>query len=77
MKRISIDLHDMPVIQAKRQIQTILKNCKNDIDEIEVIHGFHSGDKILKYVRTDLKHPRIERKMLGLNNGITVLVLKK
>ena len=77
MKRISIDLHDMPVIQAKRQIQTILKNCKKDIDEIEVIHGFHSGDKILKYVRTDLKHPRIERKVLGLNNGITVLVLKK
>ena len=77
MKRISIDLHNMPVIQAKRQIQTILKNCKNDIDEIEVVHGFHSGDKILKYIRTDLKHPRIERKMLGLNNGITVLVLKK
>ncbi len=77
MKRISIDLHDMPVIQAKCQIQTVLKNCKKDTDEIEVIHGFHSGDKILKYVRTDLKHPRIQGKILGLNNGITILVLKK
>ncbi len=67
----------MPLIQARREMQLLLKTCPADTDEIEVIHGFHNGDRLLKYIRTELKHPRIERKLVGLNNGITVIVLRK
>lgn len=77
MKRISIDLHNMPLIQARREMQKLLKSCSSSVDEIEVIHGYNSGDKILRYIRTELKHPKIERKYIGLNNGVTNIILKK
>lgn len=77
MKRITINLHDMPLIQAQREMNRILKTCPKDTDEIEVIHGYHNGDRILRYIRFELKNPRISRKILGLNNGVTVIELKK
>lgn len=77
MKRITVNLHDMPLIQAQREMNRILKTCSKETDEIEVIHGFHNGDRILRYIRTELKHPRISKKILGMNNGVTLLELKK
>ncbi len=77
MKRITINLHDMPLIQAQREMNRILKTCPKDTDEIEVIHGYHNGDRILRYIRFELKNPRIIRKILGLNNGVTLIELKK
>jgi len=77
MKRLTKNLHDMPLIQARREMMNLLKTCPKDTDEIEVIHGYHNGDVILKYIRTELKHPRIERKILGLNNGTTLIILRK
>ncbi|MDD6081480.1 MAG: DNA mismatch repair protein MutS [Oscillospiraceae bacterium] len=77
MKRITINLHYMPLIQAQREMNRILKTCPKDTDEIEVIHGYHNGDRILRYIRFELKNPRIIRKILGLNNGVTLIELKK
>lgn len=77
MKRITINLHDMPLIQAQREMNRILKTCPKDTDEIEVIHGYHNGDRILRYIRFELKNPRISKKILGLNNGVTLIELKK
>lgn len=77
MKRITINLHDMPLIQAQREMNRLLKTCPKDTDEIEVIHGYHNGDRILRYIRFELKNPRISRKILGLNNGVTLIELKK
>ena len=77
MKRITINLHDMPLIQAQREMNRLLKTCPKDTDEIEVSHGYHNGDRILRYIRFELKNPRIIRKILGLNNGVTLIELKK
>lgn len=77
MKRITINLHDMPLIQAQREMNRLLKTCPKDTDELEVIHGYHNGDRILRYIRFELKNPRISRKILGLNNGVTLIELKK
>lgn len=77
MKRITINLHDMPLIQAQREMNRLLKTCPKDTDEIEVIHGYHNGDRILRYIRFELKNPRISRKILGLNNGVTLIELEK
>lgn len=77
MKRITKDLHGMPLIQAQREMNSLLKTCPKDTDEIEVIHGYNNGDRILRYIRTELRHPRIDKKILGLNNGSTLLLLKK
>ncbi|MCI6581996.1 MAG: Smr/MutS family protein [Oscillospiraceae bacterium] len=77
MKRITINLHYMPLIQAQREMNRLLKTCPKDTDEIEVIHGYHNGDRILRYIRFELKNPRISKKILGLNNGVTLIELKK
>ena len=77
MKRITINLHDMPLIQAQREMNRLLKTCPKDTDEIEVIHGYHNGDRILRYIRFELKNPRISKKILGLNNGVTLIELEK
>ena len=77
MKRKTINLHDMPLTQAQREMNRLLKTCPKDTDEIEVIHGYHNGDRILRYIRSELKHPRINKKILGLNNGVTIIELKK
>lgn len=77
MKRITINLHDMPLIQAQREMNRLLKTCPKDTDELEVIHGYHNGDRILRYIRFELKNPRISKKILGLNNGVTLIELKK
>lgn len=74
---IKADLHGMPVIQAKREMQILLKTCPKNITEIEVVHGYINGQALQKYIRRELSHPRIERKIIGMNNGSTTLILKK
>lgn len=76
MKYLTLDLHGKTFLQAKKEVLDILKNCPADTVSIEIIHGYHSGDEIQKYIRNDLKHKRIERKSIGLNNGSTTLILK-
>lgn len=75
MKTISIDLHGMTAAEAKALLLRELKSCPKNVAEIEVVHGFNGGQALLKMFR-GLSHPKIERKILGLNNGVTVLILK-
>jgi hypothetical protein len=76
MKNISVDLHGMTADEGKSSLLRLLKSCPADTEQIEVIHGCHRGTVLLDMVRS-LKHPRIDRKILGLNNGVTVILLKK
>ncbi len=76
MKYLTLDLHGKSLVQARKEVLDILKKCPADTVSIEIIHGFHNGDVIQKYIRRDLKHKRIERKSIGLNNGSTTLILK-
>lgn len=73
---IKADLHGMPVIQAKREMMQLLKTCPKNIKEIEVVHGYINGQALQKYIRKELTHPRIERKVFGMNNGSTTIILK-
>ena len=74
---LKIDLHGMPVIQARREIQSLLKTCPKNITQIEVVHGYINGQALQKFIRKELTHPKIERKVFGMNNGSTTLILKK
>jgi len=76
MKR-EVDLHNMSLIEARSYLKTYLNNLPKEVDEIDVIHGFHSGSHLQKLVRKDFGHKRIERKILGLNNGLTTFMIKK
>lgn len=70
-----IDLHGHTAESAKRLLTSRLSQLSNDVREVTVIQGYHGGTKLLETVRS-FKHYRIERKILGLNNGETVFVIK-
>lgn len=72
MKTISVDLHGMTSEEA---ILNILKTCPGNVDEIEIIYGYNIGTVLSDMVR-GLFHPRIERKIPEMNNGVAVYVEK-
>ncbi len=72
---ITLDLHGMTVQQAKKELQSVLKECPKHVKEVEVIHGYHGGQALQQYVRS-IKHPKVQRVIVGLNHGQTTLLLK-
>jgi len=72
---LTVDLHGMTVSEARATLLRELKSCPKTVSEIDVIHGFKGGQELLKMVRS-FSHPRIERKILGLNNGSTTFKLR-
>lgn len=74
---IQVDIHGMRAAEAKRQLERLIAAADKDIREIVVIHGYHSGSALRDMVRRELQHPRIQQKILSLNQGETTLLLKK
>ncbi len=74
---LEVDLHGMTAIEAKIYLQKIFKSLSSNITEVVVIHGNNRGDKLANMVRREFKHKRIDRKILSLNGGITILKIKK
>ena len=74
---LEVDIHGMRVWQAKEELEALLDRCGGDVHEIVVIHGYHGGSALKNMVRSELRHPRIQQKILSLNQGETTLLLKK
>lgn len=73
---LEVDIHGMTVLEAKRELTGLLTRCDKKTHEIDVIHGCHGGTALLNFIRKEFKHPRLEKKILSLNNGMTTLVIK-
>ena len=74
---IEADIHGMRVLEAKRELETLIGRADKSIREIVVIHGYHGGSALKNMVRSELRQPRIQQKILSLNQGETTLLLKK
>lgn len=74
---ITIDLHEMTVAEAEYYLEKELDTLPEYVKVVEVVHGFHKGRAILNMVRKEFKHPRIKRKYLGFNGGVTRFELNK
>ncbi len=72
---IELDLHGHTTESAKAKLNDTLKHLPKDVREIQVIHGYRGGTALRDTVRK-YSHPKIERKILGLNQGITTLIIK-
>lgn len=72
---MELDIHGMTVQQAKKEIQSVLKSCPKIVREIDIIHGYNGGNALQQYVRS-IKHPKVDRVIIGLNNGKTTLILR-
>lgn len=74
---LTVDIHGMYSADAKRQLERLLSHAGRDVNEIVVIHGYSHGQVLKNMVRIQLKHPRIQSKLLSLNQGQTRILLKK
>lgn len=71
--QLIIDIHGMTENEAK----AFLISKLNSIEQLVIIHGYRTGNVLANMVRKKLKHPKIHRKILTLNSGETILILKK
>ncbi len=73
--KVTIDLHDMELLEATYHLEKLFETLPSNIKEVIVIHGYHKGQVLLNMVRKEFKHPRIKKKVIPLNKGITLLYL--
>lgn len=71
-----LDLHGQTLDSARKLLDATLKALPADVREVEVIHGYHQGTALRTLVR-NYKHPKIQQKILGLNQGSTVFLIRK
>lgn len=74
---LTVDIHGMRSDDAKRQLERLLSRAGKDVREIVVIHGYSHGQVLKNMVRLELKHARIQSKLISLNEGQTRLLLKE
>lgn len=73
-----LDLHGMSVVQAKVCVDAALRRADKSVYRIRLIHGYHRGNALQTELRKVYKsHPKVLRIELGLNSGITELVLRE
>ncbi|NLP25941.1 MAG: Smr/MutS family protein [Clostridiales bacterium] len=73
---LTVDLHGMTVTEARSELLRVLKSCPKHIKEIDVIHGYTKGQALQNLIRREFSHPKIERKIITMNNGSTTFILK-
>lgn len=71
-----IDIHGMTVNEAISELDYYLEYLPDDVKEVVVIHGYRQGKRLLEMVRKEFQHDRIERKIVSMNPGITVFLIK-
>ena len=76
-QRYRMDIHSYTLEEAIITIQNILDNLEYNKKVIIVIHGYSTGSILLKGIRNNLQHDRIEKIIPALNPGITLIYLKK
>ena len=75
---ITIDLHGMTCYQAQVAIDAALRRAGRSTYRLELVHGYHGGSPIREMIRrTYPRHPKELRLELGLNPGVTELVLRE
>jgi DNA-nicking Smr family endonuclease len=75
---LELDVHEMNRFQAKAYIDSRLKQAKNDIYLIRIIHGYNRGTALREMIRKEYKrNPKVKRIELSMNPGITDLVLRE
>ncbi len=68
----------MTQIQAMAAVDAVLRRTKGEVYRLRVIHGYRSGTALRDMIRRRYaSHPKVLRVELGLNPGITDLVLRE
>lgn len=73
---IEVDLHGMDVWDARSYLNSRINAASLNVKEVVVIHGYRGGTALRDFIRKNYSHPRLKRKFVGMNQGMTILVLK-
>jgi len=75
---LEIDIHGMNQYQAEIAIDAKLKSAGRSLYRIRIIHGYHGGTSLKEMIRARYRnHPKVKRIEIGLNQGVTELVLRE
>ena len=75
---VELNLHGMTVTQAQVAIDARLRRADSSVYRIRLIHGYNGGTALRDMIRSKYsRHPKVKRIELGLNQGITELVLRE
>ena len=64
---MEVDIHGLMASDAKARLEHLLSNAGPQVEEVVVIHGYSRGTVLRDMVRNQLKHPRIQSKLLSMN----------
>lgn len=73
--KLEINLHNMQEAEAEYFLEMFITTAPKNIKQINVIHGYKKGQVLLNMVRNKFKHPRIKKKVIPFNKGITIIYL--
>ena len=74
--RVVVDVHEMFPADAKKKLERLLAQVGDEVESVEVIHGYRSGQALLQVARYQVHSKKIKRLGLDLNPGVTVYYLK-
>lgn len=75
---IEVDLHGMTQVQARVAVDAALRRASKSVYRLRLIHGYNSGTALRNMLRKEFAgHKKVLRVDLGLNQGITDLVLRE
>ena len=74
---LELDIHSMTQAQAKIAVDAKLRRAGSGVYRIRIIHGYHGGTALRDVIRLEYAgNPKVKRIELGLNQGVTDLVLR-
>lgn len=75
---VELDVHGMNVYQMVTAVDAKLRRTNSSVYRLRVIHGYHRGTALREELRRHYAgHPKVLRVELGLNPGVTDLVLRE
>lgn len=75
---LELDVHSMTKVQAKIAVDAKLRRAGSGVYRIRIIHGYHGGTALRDMIRLEYAgNPKVKRIELGLNQGVTDLVLRE
>ena len=77
MRTKEINLHGFTVEQAREELVGFLDELEEDVAEVNVVHGYKGGTALRDMIRREFNHPRVQRKLLSMNPGVTIFLVKR
>lgn len=75
-QKAEIDIHNMTRDEARRYLTAFLNRVNGSVKEVSVIHGWSGGTVLMEMVRKGFRHPKVQSKVVSMNPGITILILR-